>query len=181
MNTSINTQKGITNYINDLIYAHNYDWIHLKQGEFFVSDGSPAVVSTVLGSCVAVTMHHPKTGTGAITHGFLPDSRQRRTRHLQDPGRFVDSSTELIYGEMLKLGAQTKEIEVKVFGGAQVFDRSQSSQVVGVGSSNTRAALQTLERLGLKVDVVEVGGIQSRKVYFLPQKGEVWIKKFSRK
>ncbi len=180
MDTSINTRKGITNYINDLIYAHKYDWVHLKQGEFFVSDGSPVVVSTVLGSCVAVTMHHPKTGTGAITHGFLPDSRQQPSKGLQDPGRFVDSSTEFIYREMLKLGAKTDEIEVKVFGGAQVFDHRQSSQVVGVGSSNSRAALQALNALCLKVNVVEVGGSRSRKLYFLPQSGEVWVKKFSR-
>ncbi len=177
---AISTQKDITSYINKLIHSDRFALIHLKQGEYFVSKGNPAVVSTVLGPCVSVTLHHPKMRIGAITHGFLPEARYNKKKSVQNPGRFVDSSTEIVYEQMLGLGAKNRDLEVKLFGGAKILE-NKSAQAVGVGRSNVQVALRTLEKMGLKVKVVEVGGNHSRKIYFLPHSGEVWVKKFSSK
>lgn len=49
------------------IIAGHHDNAFLKPGEAIVSP-NPILVSTVLGSCIAVTMYSPEKRVGAICH-----------------------------------------------------------------------------------------------------------------
>ena len=153
--------------------------IHVRQSEYFVFDAQPAVACTVLGSCVAVTMHSPELGLGAMNHGFLPLSAHFRNKTLRHPGFFVDTSTELILDEMLKAGADPGRLEVKVFGAASVLCPGHLDQGFRVGSQNEAAVVQTLNRLGLETMRADLGGVRGRKLVFHPHSGDVWIKKLS--
>jgi len=51
--------------------------INLQPGDIFISEKS-ALISTLLGSCVAVTMFSPRLGVGAISHGILPSCKGKK-------------------------------------------------------------------------------------------------------
>ena len=151
--------------------------IHLRQGEYFVSDFRPAVVCAVLGSCVAVTMYSSELGIGAVNHGFLPCSVRFRNENLRHPGHFVDTSTELLLEEMLRSGADRSRLEVKAFGAASVLCPGYGEEAFRVGSQNEAAVLETLNKLGLKAIRTDLGGERGRKLVFHPHTGDVWVKK----
>ncbi|HOP41774.1 MAG TPA: chemotaxis protein CheD, partial [Geobacteraceae bacterium] len=60
--------------------------IFLKPGEMHFAV-NPTIVTTVLGSCIAVTMYSKELHTGAICHAILPEELM-----TGDPYRYVDSS-----------------------------------------------------------------------------------------
>lgn len=151
--------------------------VHVRQAEYFVSDSRPAVVCTVLGSCVAVVMHSPELGIGGISHGFLPRSASFRNNMLWHQGHFVDSSTELLLGEMLRAGADPDRLEVKAFGAASVLCPGNGDDGFRVGPRNEAAVLETLSDLGLTAVRTDLGGVRGRKLIFHPHTGNVWVKK----
>lgn len=154
--------------------------VHLRQGEYFLSDSRPAVVCTVLGSCVAVTMYSPELGIGAVNHGVLPHRASCQSHRCGEVGYFVDSSTELIYREMLWAGADPGRLQVKAFGAARVLCTGQGSEGFRVGPQNTVAVLDTLSRLGLEASTCDMGGERGRKLFFDTSTGDVWVKKLVR-
>ena len=70
------------------------------------------------------------------------------------------------------------EIEVKCFGGADMFMREiQRPGVVSVGRQNVLTAERILKSEGLSMNVVDVGGLQGRKILFYTHSGEVYLKR----
>lgn len=161
----------------------NAEWprVYLGQGECFVSDGTPVVVTTVLGSCVSVTMHCPRLGLGGINHAVLPGKEDLRSSCSREEGCFVRESIESVLQGLEKMQVRREELQIKVFGGAQMYGAGQNSGQAenSVGKRNVRATLKVLQELGLRVMVTEVGGNRGRKLVFLPGQGEVWVKKLA--
>jgi len=154
--------------------------VYLRPGEYIVSDGSPLLVSTVLGSCVSVTMFVPALGLGAITHGVLPRSCGRYAKVAQGTGRFVDTSIHAVVQELRGLGIRPSQTEVKVFGGSQMYGQWGDASGLRIGWENVEAALDTLSDLGYTVLATDVGGNRGRKLLFVSHTGEVWVKRLSR-
>ncbi len=46
--------------------------VHIIQGEYNVSDDPDAVLTTLLGSCVAACLRDPVAGIGGMNHFLLP-------------------------------------------------------------------------------------------------------------
>ena len=149
----------------------NLDFLGIAEGRVY---NQPVKVQTLLGSCVAVTLHCRACGAGGIFHGLLP-RRADFTSDGQDmsPYRFVDTGVEVLSAAMSREGADLNGLEAKVFGGAGTL----AQEKIGVGLKNVRAALDTLSRLGIRVSAVNVGGRIGRKLLFLPHSGEVYVKK----
>lgn len=167
---SVNSSEGLSLYI--------------KQGEYYISDGGPAQVRTILGSCVTVTMHCPILKIGGITHSLLPfplpGTKGMPPGHH---GRYVNSSVQYIFNQMLSRGANRHRLEVKIFGGGQMLLPVPGKPVqerLNIGRRNVETALKTIQELGLTVTATDVGGNQGRKLLFFPHRGDVWIKKITR-
>jgi chemotaxis protein CheD len=154
--------------------------VHLGQGEYFLSDSRPAVVCAVLGSCVAVTMHAPELGIVAVNHAVLPHRDSCQSHRCGEVGYFVDSSTELIHGEMLRAGADPDRLQIKAFGAARVLCTGQGCEGFRVGPQNSVAVLETLSRLGLEAITCDMGGERGRKLVVNSRTGDVWVKKLVR-
>lgn len=158
--------------------------VYLKPGEMFFGD-EPTVVSTLLGSCVSVTMFHRKQRIGAICHCQLPINRNA---HDNCPSQCMEGFryVECAIRQMAKLFRDRKipprEIEVKVFGGADMFrpaKGSRRSKTVGV--QNLEAAAKVLQEQRLRVFVSDVGGRRGRKIVFYTDTGEVLLKRLDEK
>lgn len=136
----------------------------------------PVKVQTLLGSCVAVTLHCRFCRAGGIFHALLPRIEDYPKHKGGPPYRFVDSGLAALLEAMDRAGADMRALEAKVFGGAGAL----LGQEAGVGLKNVRVALSGLTERGLRVSAVNVGGDRGRKLLFLPHTGEVYVKLLSR-
>lgn len=166
--------KPLTADIMKTLIASHTRNIFLKPGEVVVAY-EPALVSSVLGSCVAVTMYSPALRIGAICHAMLPDSGGR-----VDDLRYVDNAVHYIYRRMRERGAT--DLVVKLFGGAQVlavesYDAARST----VGEMNVARSEMILSSLGLTIAAQDTGGFQGRKIYFCTWDGDVYLHRMGRK
>ncbi len=157
-----------------------YPNFFLHTGDCFLGV-RPTVVSTVLGSCVAVTLFSRRLGMGAICHAFLPTVAGSRYSSIDEepqPCRFVDSALERMFLSMERLGAKPKEMEIKVFGGAAGYATGIGPETgLSMGPKNVAQVDQELERRGLHPQVRDVGGPRGRKIFFLTSTGEIWLKR----
>jgi chemotaxis protein CheD len=152
--------------------------IYLKAGEIHFSEQS-ASVYTVLGSCLAVTMFHRRLGIGAICHGVLPECRKKeQCGDCPEPGRYVNCAIQWMTKRFKEQGVLLHEIEAKVFGGADTFSSASGGRGgIFIGKRNTAMAIQTLEKEGLSILSLDVGGATGRKIFFNTQTGGVLLKR----
>ncbi|MDD2309869.1 MAG: chemotaxis protein CheD [Desulfuromonadaceae bacterium] len=132
--------------------------IYLKSGEVFVSR-KPALVSTVLGSCVAVTMFSVSCGFGAICHAMLTENTGR-----ENDLRY-DTALWHLYRCLVAHGVGN-DLVVKLFGGARVLDVGDSSSSnLTIGEQNVAKADEVLGALGLTITARDTGGMHGRKLF----------------
>ena len=147
----------------------------LKPGEVFISR-DPVIISTVLGSCVAITMYSPEKNIGAICHAMLPSNPGDKENLA-----YVDSAVRHLYRKMVGCGG-CKDIVIKLFGGARVLaaaDYSDGRKTVG--EQNILEAERTLRELGLQVSKSDIGGTAGRKLFFSLKTGDVYLRKLKLK
>lgn len=156
-----------------------YPSVFLHTGDCFVG-ARPTVVSTVLGSCVAVTLFSARLCMGAICHAFLPSMDPRGEARGDEPQacRFVDSALARMFLAMERLGAASRSLEIKVFGGASGYATGLVvNSSLSIGPKNVEAVDQDLARRGLTAKARDTGGAKGRKLFFLTSTGEVWVKR----
>lgn len=143
--------------------------VFLQPGELFV-DEQPAVVQTILGSCVAVTMFCTRGKFGGICHALLPSGA------TDSPTRYVEGAIRLLVDKMLQHGSRINWLESKLFGGARVLTTTNSQRPT-VGDQNVACATELLHRLKLPLAAVDTGGVRGRRLYFNSGSGEVYLRK----
>ncbi len=147
--------------------------VFLKPGESFFAD-LPTVVTTVLGSCVSVTMYSAEHRCGAICHAMLPEENSQGNAY-----RYVDASIMGMLRSFVRYGIKRSHIEVKLFGGSDILPVCDSTRETGatVGSQNIDTALRIIERERLRLVTSDTGGVQGRKILFHTHTGEILLKR----
>jgi chemotaxis protein CheD len=143
---------------------------YLHPGQVFAS-GEPTLVTTVLGSCVAVCLWDPSTGVGGINHFQLPQWSGKGPR----TPRFASVAIQALLDRLLALGARRSEIRAKVFGGACVTAGSLGHRK-SLGEQNVEHALVYLRECSLPVAATATGGPRGRKLVFHTSDGSAWVK-----
>jgi chemotaxis protein CheD len=144
--------------------------VYLHPGQIFATSG-PALVTTILGSCVAVCLWDPITGVTGINHYLLPKNPIRGN----DDARYGDTAMDALVAAMWKHGASVDRVVAKVFGGACVlpgFDGSGRS----IGAQNIEVARRFLEAHRIEITADQTGGQRGRKLLFDAAAGGAWIK-----
>jgi chemotaxis protein CheD len=156
--------------------------VFLKPGEMlFCTD--PAMVTTVLGSCVSVTLYHPLHRIGAICHGLLPICRNKADcdGSCTEGLRYMDCSIRKMMKSFESKGIKPRELQVKIFGGADMFgDSSPDRSRINVGAQNITTTLMMLEDFGVTPCSSDTGGGMGRKIIFISNTGEVFLKRVKR-
>lgn len=155
--------------------------VYLRAGEMHYTD-RPSLVVTVLGSCLSVTMFDRRLGIGGICHGLLPACGGRRTcgTGCLKEFRYVDCSIRQMAALFNKAGAERSDIEVKCFGGADMFSRKlETIGPASVGRQNIMAAEAALRVEGFRITKQDVGGLRGRKLFFYTHTGEVLLKRLT--
>lgn len=158
-----------------------YPKVFLQTGDCFLGV-RPTLVTTVLGSCVAVALSDPVRGIGAICHAFLPESAQFANGGGREPQvcRFVDTALDTMFSSLSRLKISPQSLVIKVFGGATGIMSGDRANLYDIGGRNVKAVRQWLMRQGLPIASSQTGGNQGRKLMFLTHTGDVWIKLLNR-
>ena len=137
--------------------------IHVVQGEHHISSDPDVMLTTILGSCVAVCMRDPKTGVGGMNHFLLPSGK---AEGLDEGRRYGAYAMELLINELLRSGARRDRLEAKLFGGARMF-----GGLSDVGASNAAFAEKFLRDEAIPVVGSSLGGLSARRVQYWPTSG----------
>jgi chemotaxis protein CheD len=148
--------------------------IYLRPGEIIVTS-EPTIVTTVLGSCIAVTFYAQSAGFSGMCHAMLPYANQA-TDHAF---RYVDKALHYMINTFHQKGIKDHEIEVKLLGGGDVLDRI-SAITASVGQQNIAAALEFFDHEGLNLAASDVGGQMGRKIHFHTRTGKVLLSRVKR-
>jgi chemotaxis protein CheD len=145
--------------------AHPVRKMHVIQGEHAVSRDQNVVMTTLLGSCIAVCLHDPVAGVGGMNHFLLAETNDG-VRFEDAAMRYGAYAMEVLINDLMKMGASRDRLEAKIFGGAKMFEALND---VGVG--NAAFAKRFLQDEGIPVTGVSVGGRRARRVEFWPVTG----------
>lgn len=145
--------------------------VHLGIGEIFVSD-EPAVISTILGSCVSVCMFTTDGKTGGIIHFALPD-RSYANGHQRNDLHFGDLAIKTLHDEIVSRGVDPKRLQAKIAGGANVIEHIKHS--ANIGDLNIAMAKESLSLLKVPLVGEHVGGQTGRKIYFYTKSGRLRV------
>ena len=158
----------------------NLPYFFLKPGDMAISE-EPSIIATLLGSCVAVTMISRTRGIGAVCHALLPSCKDKGQCHrCLERFRHVDCAISGMFEEFRQRGATMGSIEVKLFGGADMFRSQQGTDSRNsVGWQNIDRAMEVLEGKGIRPASVDVGGVQGRKILFNTGSGEVFLRRLN--
>lgn len=137
--------------------------VHVGQGDHHVTSDPAVVLSTVLGSCVAMCLRDPVAGVGGMNHFLLPEGAGAGT----DAGRRYGAyAMELLINDVLKAGGRRDRLEAKLFGGGRMFDALKD-----VGASNADFAERFLADEGIALVGGSLRGAGGRRLHYWPVTG----------
>jgi chemotaxis protein CheD len=141
--------------------------------DFAVASGNAVLVTSGLGSCVAVALHDPSTGIAGLAHILLPSAGfGPPSIH---PAKYADSGIPLLAEEMRRRGAAQTCMVARLAGGARMFAALLSSGV-NMGQRNIDATRKALYKLGIPVVGDDVGGEYGRSVRFVASTGAMTVR-----
>jgi len=141
----------------------------------------PAILRTLLGSCVGIAFRAPRLGLGALCHPMLPRCPTRQTAPLTRSSgrRYVDFAIRDLARQFDALGARREEIEVKLFGGGDVLSMVNDSARPSVGKLNIEMAMTVLAEEGFAIMASSLGGTRGVNIFFNTKTGEVLLQRHS--
>jgi chemotaxis protein CheD len=138
--------------------------IILGIGDMEVSNDPETSLKTfALGSCVALILHDPATGTGGMVHIALASSNINEEKSRIKPGYFVDTALPALFMKMkARTGCASLEgVKIKLVGGAAVME---DQHIFNIGENNINAVKKILKDQGLRIFSEDTGGDASRTV-----------------
>ena len=145
--------------------------VFLNPGEFHF-DRKHTRISTLLGTCVSITLWHPRKHIGGMCHYMLTE-RKRPADALLD-GRFANEAFELFLQQVEAAGTRPSEYQAKLFGGANMLGDISGGQI-DIGPRNVVYGRALLASKNIALMVEHVGGIGRRKLHFDVWSGDVWL------
>lgn len=145
--------------------------VYLHPGDVYAS-ARPAVITTILGSCVAVCLSEPGTGIGGLNHFLLA---QQRAGEVPSP-RYGTAAIEMLINRVVSLGASRQRLTAMIFGGANVLHAFQEG-VRHIGLANVEMARTLLAHHGIPICAEDVGGTRGRRLVFSAQDGNASVRR----
>lgn len=147
--------------------------IVLRPGDHAVA-GAGCVLRTLLGSCVSITLWHPKLRVGAMSHFLLARRGAQRAGPLD--GRYGEESLQLMFDGLAREHVFPHQCQAKIFGGGNMFPEQDFPGALHVGRRNGEAARQLLLQHGIDVISESLFGYGHRQIVFEVASGDVWVR-----
>jgi chemotaxis protein CheD len=141
---------------------------YVHPGQLVTSNGA-GVLSTILGSCVAVCLHDAQERIGGINQFLWPTVGAE----LDQPGRYGPTAIDELVRRMVRDGANRERLTATIVGGASVLAAFDDAEHLGM--RNVATARAGLARHKIKIVGADVGGRRGRKLQFSPRDGQVHV------
>lgn len=152
----------------------------LHAGELLFGKGR-YIISTLLGSCVSVTLFHPKKKLAGMCHFALPGITPN-DRKKPDP-RYAIDCFQLFQKHADAHHCRLREFHANIIGGGNMLDDPalhaalpvQPPDKAKVGERNALIALKLAHEHRLNIQAVDVGEFGYRKVRFFTDTGDICV------
>jgi len=150
--------------------------IYLYAGEYFFGKAGTSV-HTLLGSCISITLWHPRLKIGGMCHFALPRTNGMIEGDLNP--RYAEDCLALFKKSAKRKNTKITEYQAKIFGGGnmnpqKVVHLDDDNRTV-IGAKNTAIAFQLLIDSNIEVLVADAGEFGYRKIIFDIESGYVWV------
>ena len=136
---------------------------------------APALIRTLLGSCVGVVLYDRNSKLGGLSHIVLPAARGT----VDHPGKYADTAIPGMIAEFeRRLGPRTRmRLTAKLAGGASMFQvDTPADSTLNIGRRNQEAIEAILDALRIPVLARDLGGTTGRRLTLDTVSGIVAIK-----
>jgi len=134
--------------------------VHFLYPAALFASKTPHLVTTILGSCVAVCLFDPIIQVGGINHYMLP---LWNGQGLASP-KYGNIAIEKLLEKVISLGCTRNNIQAKVFGGGEVIETNITQ--FNIGARNIKLAHEMLDDLKIPIVGQSVGGKLGRKILY---------------
>jgi len=135
---------------------------------------APDILTTLgLGSCIGITLYDPAKKIGGMAHIMLPTYKGFEGQNI---AKFADSAIIELVNQLGRIGAPRSALVAKIAGGAHMFGRSQSNDMLKIGERNAAASLAILKQLGIPVKANDTGGTYGRTIELIVDTGSLKIR-----
>jgi len=149
--------------------------VELFSGRYLISSQRNLIISTLLGSCVAVCLFDEKSGTGGMNHFLLPQRKNPSPSKRFNKGKYGLSSLEKMLADFQKKGIDPAGLKGKVFGGARMMENIKDN----IAEANIELAFAYLKKRKIPVLAKDVGGLFGRRIFFVIEDFSVYVKTFA--
>ena len=136
--------------------------ITVIQGDYAVSTDPNVIMSTVLGSCIAVCLFDPFAHIGGMNHFLLAQAADAQNSDL----KYGVNAMELLINRVVSAGGDRASLQAKLFGGARMTEHARD-----IGRNNADFALDFLMRESIPCVAQSLGGDKARRIQFTPTTG----------
>ena len=147
--------------------------IVLWPGEHFVGDARHRIC-TLLGSCVSITLWHPRYRIGAMSHFLLPSRGGDAPGQLD--GRYGEEVMCIMLAKLAAVHVNPAECVGKIFGGGNMFPSHGRADARKVGIKNGEAARALLRAHRIPIVSESLFGNGHRRIIFDVSNGDVWAR-----
>jgi chemotaxis protein CheD len=152
---------------NNAVDIYRY---HLTPGHVLTC-GQQAMISAVLGTCVAVCLHDRRLKIGGMNHFLYPKSGFFGSAS----NNYGDVAIPALIDKLRRMGSRPQDLEAQIFGGGDAGrDRD------GTGEKNVKIARKLLKKNGIAVVSEDVGGFKGRRLIFHTGTNETLVMKTHR-
>lgn len=150
-----------------MIYTDNY-LLEVNTGEVKFSNGKTQLISSAIGSCVAVALYIPSTRMGGLAHIMLPG--QAPLGESISIYRYAENAINFMRRRLAPSQFHTANLKVCVVGGGNVLKRENDT----ICNANIKSVTSTLRDHGFNIVASNLGGTVRRRVRFDVKNGIVY-------
>jgi len=156
-----------------LKHANKKIFLHPGQFSFTEKD---VHIHTLLGSCIAITLWHPRLHIGGMCHFTLPSYIGEPVSNRKLSGRYADDVMQMFRHEAERYNTILSEYDAKVFGGGNMIRLKGENVDNTIGTKNASAAMKLLMQENINIMVMHVGEFGHRRIAFDVMTGDVWVR-----
>lgn len=134
-----------------------------------VATREPAILETILGSCVAVCLWDARNRIGGLNHYLVPTGRAEPERS----DLYGVTSVRRLIEQTIKLGADRQHLQARIFGGGSILKSLED--MFTIGRENVRVAREILAEYAIPVVNDFVGAECGIRIAFTTTTGSVSV------
>jgi two-component system chemotaxis response regulator CheB len=147
--------------------------VFILPGEYFISK-QPHIISTLLGSCVAVCLYHPIHKFGGMNHYMLPTSPNK-----ERSGKYGDYAISVLFQFFERTLGSLNGIQAIISGGANVINPISSGPQIG--QKNLEIARRLLTQNNIAIMKENLGGNVGLKLHYQNWDNKLTVEYMDRK